>query len=45
MWNRIVLQLSTLLAVAGVFACLSPAGAQAVEKPNIVIVFTDDESQ
>ena len=43
MWNRNRLQWYTLLAGVGVFVSLSPAAAIAADRPNIVIVFTDDQ--
>ena len=43
MWNRNRLQWCTLLAGVGVLIGVSPAGALANDKPNLVIVFTDDQ--
>ena len=43
MWNRNRLQWCTLLAGVGVLASVSAGGAIAGDKPNVVIVFTDDQ--
>ncbi|MCH7988304.1 MAG: sulfatase-like hydrolase/transferase [Planctomycetes bacterium] len=43
MWNRNRLHLCRLFTVVGVLVGLFPVRAPAVEKPNIVIVFTDDQ--
>jgi arylsulfatase A-like enzyme len=43
MWNRNRLHLCKLFTVVGVLASLLPVRALAIEKPNIVIVFTDDQ--
>ncbi|MHC4402598.1 MAG: sulfatase family protein, partial [Planctomycetota bacterium] len=43
MWNRNRLPLCTLLAGVGVLVSVSSAGALGGDKPNIVIVFTDDQ--
>ena len=43
MGNRKGLKWCTLLAVVGVLISVPPKGALAGDKPNIVVVFTDDQ--
>ncbi len=43
MWNRNRLQWCVLLAGVGVLMGVAPAGSLAGDKPNIVVVFTDDQ--